>query len=151
MPKLVHFSSLIPKMSKCTLAISYLTTSNLPWFTDITFQVPMQYFSLQHWTLVSSADAITTGYHFCFDSASSFLLGLFLCSSSVTYWAPTNLGSSSFSVISFLPFHTIHGVLKAKMLKWFAIPFSLDHILSGLSTTTCLGWHYVAWSNVPLI
>ena len=28
------------------------------------------------------------------------------------------------SVISFLPFHTIHGVLKAKMLKWFAIPFS---------------------------
>ena len=100
----------------------------------------MQYFSLQHWTLVSSADAITTGYHFCFDSASSFLLGLFLCSSSVTYWAPTNLGSSSFSVISFLPFHTIHGVLKAKMLKWFAIPFSLDHILSGLSTTTCLSW-----------
>ena len=24
----------------------------------------------------------------------------------------------------FLPFHTIHGVLKAKILKWFAIPFS---------------------------
>ena len=26
-----------------TLAISYLTTSNLPWFMDLTFQVPMQY------------------------------------------------------------------------------------------------------------
>ena len=24
----------------------------------------------------------------------------------------------------FLPFHTVHGVLKAGMLKWFAIPFS---------------------------
>ena len=23
-----------------------------------------------------------------------------------------------------LPFHTVHGVLKAKILKWFAIPFS---------------------------
>ena len=24
----------------------------------------------------------------------------------------------------FLLFHTVHGVLKARMLKWFAIPFS---------------------------
>ena len=24
----------------------------------------------------------------------------------------------------FLPFHTVHGVLKARTLKWFAIPFS---------------------------
>ena len=24
----------------------------------------------------------------------------------------------------FLPFHPIHGVLKARILKWFAIPFS---------------------------
>ena len=26
--------------------------------------------------------------------------------------------------ICFLPFHTVHGVLKARILKWFAIPFS---------------------------
>ena len=25
-----------------------------------------------------------------------------------------------------LPFHTVHGVLKARILKWFAIPFSRD-------------------------
>ena len=31
-----------------TLAISCLTTSNLPWFMDLTFQVPMKYCSLQH-------------------------------------------------------------------------------------------------------
>ena len=37
-------------MSTFTLAISCLTTSNLPWFMDLTFQVPMQYCSLQHWT-----------------------------------------------------------------------------------------------------
>ena len=42
----VHFSSLIPKMSIFTLAISCLTTSNLHWFMDLTFQVPMQYCSL---------------------------------------------------------------------------------------------------------
>ena len=36
--------------------------------------------------------------------------------------ASTNLGSSSFSVMCF-SFHTAHGVFKARMLKWFAIPF----------------------------
>ena len=36
-PILVHFSSLISKMLMFTLAISCLTTSNLPWFTDLTF------------------------------------------------------------------------------------------------------------------
>ena len=50
--KTVHFSSLIPRMLTFTLAISCLTTSNLPWFMDQTFQVPMQYCSLQHWTLL---------------------------------------------------------------------------------------------------
>ena len=33
-----------------------------------------------------------------------------------------------------LAFHTVHGVLKARILKWLAIPFSMDHILSDLST-----------------
>ena len=42
----VHFSSLIPKMLMFTLAISCLTTSNLPWFVDLRFQIPMQYCSL---------------------------------------------------------------------------------------------------------
>ena len=45
---------------------------------------------------------------------------LFSCS----IWAPTDLGSSSFSVLSFLPFHAVHGVLKARILKRFVIPFS---------------------------
>ena len=57
----VHFSSLIPRISMFTLTISCLTTSNLPWFMDLTFQVPMQYCSLQHWTLLPSPVTSTTG------------------------------------------------------------------------------------------
>ena len=34
-------------------------------------------------------------------------------------------------------FQTVHGVLKARILKWFAVPFSVDHILSELSTMVC--------------
>ena len=100
-PILVHFSSLIPKMSMFTLAISCLTTSNLPWFMDLTFQVPMQCCFLQHWTLFPSPVTSTTGCCFHFGSASLFFLELFLHSSPVAFWAPTNLGSSSFSVMSF--------------------------------------------------
>ena len=46
----------------------------------------------------------TTGHCFHFGSVSSFFLELFLYSSPVTYWAPTDLGSLSFSVISFCLF-----------------------------------------------
>ena len=106
-----------------TLAISCLITSHLLWFTDLTFQVSMQYCFLQHQTLLTSPVTSTTGHCFLFGSVSSFFLELFLSSSPVAYWVPTNLGNSSFSVPIFLPFHTVHGVLKARILKWFAIPF----------------------------
>ena len=62
----VHFSSLIPRMSMFTLTISCLTTSNLPWLMDLTFQVLMQYCSLQHWTLFPSPVTSTTGCCFTF-------------------------------------------------------------------------------------
>ena len=42
LPILVHFSSLLSKESMFTFAVSCFTTSNLPWFLDLTFQVPMQ-------------------------------------------------------------------------------------------------------------
>ena len=86
-------------MSTFTLAISCLTTSNLPWFMDLTFQVPMQYCSLQHWILLPSPVTSASGYCFCFGSSSSFFLELFLHWSPVVYWAPTHLGSSRFSVL----------------------------------------------------
>ena len=37
-----------------------------------------------------------------------------------TYWP----GEFLFQCPIFSPFHTVHGVLKARILKWFAIPFS---------------------------
>ena len=154
----MHFSSLIPRMSAFTLAISCLTTSNLPWFMDLTFQVPMQYCSLQHRTLLLSPVTSTTGCCFCFGSFSSFFLELFLHSSPVAYWAPTNLGSSSFSII-FLPLHTVHGVLKARILKWLAILFfsvprfvkTLHHDPSILGGPTWHGswFHWVRESCDP--
>ena len=86
----IHFRLLIPRMSMFTLAISCLTTSNLPGFMDLTFQVPMRYCSLQHWILLLSPVTSTTGYSFCFGSISSFFLESFLHFSPVEYWAPTN-------------------------------------------------------------
>ena len=61
--------------------------------SDLTLQVPMQYCSLQHWILLSPPDTSTTGHHFHFGSASSFFLDLFLCSSPVAYWTPTDQGA----------------------------------------------------------
>ena len=74
-------------MSVFTLAISCLTTSNLPWFMDLPFQVPMQYCSLQHQTLLSPPDTSTTEHCVCFGPATSFFLELFviaLCSSLIS-------------------------------------------------------------------
>ena len=79
-------------MSMFTLAISCLTTSNLSWFTDLTFQVPMQYCSLQHWTWLPSPVTSATGRCFHFRCVLSFFLELFLHCSPVAYWAPTDLG-----------------------------------------------------------
>ena len=93
-------------MSMFTLAVSGLITSNLPWLVDLTFQVPMQYCSLQHQTLLLSPVTSTTGYCFCFGPIPSFFLELFLHCSPKAYWAPTDLRRSSFSVLSFCLFLT---------------------------------------------
>ena len=69
----------------------------------------MQYCSLQHQNLLPSPVTSTTGFCFCFGSISSFFLELFLHSSLVAYWAPTDLGSSSFRVLSFCLFMLLMG------------------------------------------
>ena len=122
-------------MSMFTLAISYLTTSNLPWFMDLTFQVPIQYCSLQHQTLLWSP-VISTGYCFCPGSISSFFLELFLYSSPVAYSTPTDLGSSFFSVISFCLFILFMGFLSQEYQSGLPIPSPVDHVLSELFTMT---------------
>ena len=93
---------------------------------DLTFQVPVQYCSLEHRTSLLSPVTATTGCFFFsfFASAPSLhsFWSYFSTSSSIlgTYWP----GEFIFQCPIFLPFHTVYGVLKTRILKWFAIPFS---------------------------
>ena len=66
----------------------------------------------------------TAGCHFHF-GPDSILSGAIspLCFSSIL--DIYGLGGLIFQYDNLLPFHTIDGVLKARILKWFAIPFSL--------------------------
>ena len=83
------------------------------------------------------ASALALSFH-------SFWSYFFIDSSSIlgTYWP----GEFIFQCPTFLPFHTVHGVLKARLLKWFGIPFPsgshsvrpLHHDLSILDGST---WH----------
>ena len=129
-----------------TLAISCLTTSNLPWFMDLTFQVPMQYCFLQHQTLLLSPVTSTTGCC-CFGSIPSFFLELFLHWSPIAFWAPTSLGISSFSVLSFCLFILFMGFSRQEYWSDLPFPSPVDHILSDLSTMIHLGWPHMAWLN----
>ena len=110
----------------------------------------MQYCSLQHWILLLSPVPSTTGWCFCFGYIPSLFLELFLLWSQVAYWAP---GQFIFQCPMFLPFHTVHGVLKARILRWFAIPFSSGpHSVTFCQTSppppVCLGWPPTAWLSL---
>ena len=124
-----------------TLAISCLTTSNLPWFMDLTFQVPMQYCSIyKHQTFTSITSHIYNWVVVLLWLRLFLLSGVIspLISSSIL--APTDLGSSSFSVISFCLF--ILFMEFSRQDNWSDLPFPspVDHVLSELSTMTCLSW-----------
>ena len=87
-----------------TFTISGLTMSNLPWFMHLTFQVPMQYCSIQHWTLLSPPDPSTAGHYFHFGPASSLsgALSPFFCSSILdTYWPGAHFPVSYIFVFSY--------------------------------------------------
>ena len=142
-----------------TLAISYLTMSNFPWFMDLTFQVPMQYCSLfvlfcflqycslQHLTLLSPPDTSTTECRFRFGLISSFFVEQFLCSSPEAYWTLIDLGGTHLPV-SYL-FASSHwswdsggkdtGVVCHSLLQWttFCQNSPPWHI--------CLEWPSTTW------
>ena len=90
---------------------------------------------------------------FHFDSAFSFLLGLFLCSSPVAYWGPTGLGSSSFSVLPFCLFILFMGFSRQDCWSGLPFPSPMDHILSELSTMACpslVALHSIAYAFIEL-
>ena len=123
-----------------TLAIPCLITSNLPWFMDLTFQVPMQYYSSQHQTLLLSPVTSTAGCCFCFGSVSSFFLELHFHWSPVAYRAPTNLWGSSFSVLSFCLCILFMGFSRQEYWSGFPFPSPVDHICQHSPPWPVLSW-----------
>ena len=133
-------------MSMFTLAMSCLTTSNLPWIHGC--NIPVSYAIL----LFTASDftVITSPIHNW--ALFSLWLNLFILSgvnsphlsSSILgiYWP----GEFIFQCHIFLPFHAVHCILKAAILKWFAIPFSSGPRLWELSIMTHPSWWpYTAW------
>ena len=82
-----------------TLAISCLTTSNLPWFMDLTFQVHLQYCCLQ-----------SCKFYFHHQWTSE------LFSRDRPFAIPWTVAYQSAS--------STHGIFQAKVLEWVAISFS---------------------------
>ena len=109
-------------MSMFTLAISYLTTSNLPWFIG---SYTVLFFTALGFT------SITCHIH---NWALCFLwLHLFILSGA-------DLGSSSFSVIYFCLFILFMAFLSQEYWSGLPFPSPVDHILSELSTMTYPSW-----------
>ena len=125
--KPVHFSSLIPKMLMFTLAISCLTTSNLPWFMELIFLVPMIFTG-------SDFTSVTSHIH----NRVLFLLWLHLfllsgvtsplISSSIldTYWP----GEFKYQCPIFLHFHMFMGFSRQEY--WSELPFISLYIVSTI-------------------
>ena len=112
-------------MSTFILAVSCLTTSNLPRFTDLKFQFIMQYCSLQNQTFFSSPDTSTTEHSFLFGPDTSVFLELLvmaLHSSLVTYRTPSIFGDSPPSITIFCLF--IPPLWFSKQEYWGGLPFS---------------------------
>ena len=140
----IAFSALIPKMLIFTLAISCLATFNLSRFKDLTsrFLCNIVLYSIRlyfhHWShpQLGVVFALALSLH-----SFSGIISPLISSSILGTYRP---GEFIFQCPIFLPFHTVHGVPKARILKWFTIPFSsglhfvrtLHHDLSILGGPT---------------
>ena len=105
----------------------------------------MEYCSLQHRTLLLSPVTSTTGCCFCFGSIPSFFLEWFPHWSPVSYWAPTDLGSSSFHVLSFCLFILFMGFSSKNTLP-FPSP-GTTFCQTSLPRPLSLGWPHTAWPS----
>ena len=88
-------------MTMFNISICIITFS-LPWFMEQTFQVPIQYGSLQPQILLSPQDTSTTEHCFCVVPEVSFFLELLIIalhSSPVSHWTSINLRGSSSGIM----------------------------------------------------
>ena len=139
-------------MSMFTLASSCLITSNLPWFMDLTFQVPMQYCSLQHWTLLHHQSHPQLGVVFSLASSLHSFLSYF---STDLWWHIGHLPTWGvhLSVSYLCLFILFMGFSRRE--SWCGLPFPspVDHVLSELSTLTRTSWvalHCMSHSFIEL-
>ena len=119
---------------------------------DLTFQVPMQYCSVQHQTLLPSPVTSTAGL---------FLLWLhpFILSGVISPLISNSIlgtyqpGRSSFSVLSFCLFILFMGFSRQEYRSGLPFPSPVGHVLSEISTRTCPSWvalHGMAYSFIEL-
>ena len=101
-----------------------------------TFQMSQLFASGQN--IGVSTSTSTTGYCFCFGSIPSFFLELFLHWFPVAYWAPNDLGSSSFGILSFFLFILFMGFSRQEYWSGLPFPSPVDHREEAVSAI-CLG------------
>ena len=106
-----------------TLAISCLTTSNFILIHGPNIPGSYAIFFFAASDLTSITSHIHNWAFFSLWIVSSLFLELFIHSSS-SILGTYRPGEFIFQSCIFLPFHTVHGVLKARIQKWFAIPSS---------------------------
>ena len=113
----------------------------------------MQYCSFQHRTFTFATRHIHNLVLFL------LWLSLFIPSGAISPLFSSSIlgiyhpGEFNFHCHIFLPFHSVHGVLKARMLKWLPFHPPVHHIWSELSTMTCPSWvalHGMAHSFIEL-
>ena len=116
----------------------------------------MQYCSLQHLTLFLSPFNPQLGIVFALAPSLLSFWSYFSSGILGTYWPREFL--IQYPII--LLFHTVHGILKARTLKWFAIPFSsgphsvrpLHHDPPVLGCPTGMAWfHWVRQGCGPSV
>ena len=114
----------------------------------LSFQVPMQYCSLQHGTLLPSPITSTTVYCFCFGSIPSFFLELFL------HWCPVANGH----LPSWGAHLSVSYLLAFSYFSWGSLGKNSEVVCSSLLhwTTFCqssppwpvhLGWPYTGMAH----
>ena len=106
-----------------TLAISCLTTSSLPSFVDLhsRFLCNNALYSIRPCFYHQSHPQMGVVVFWFLLFILSGVISPLISSSILHTYRPWEF---IFQYPIFLPFHTVHGVLKARVVKWFVIPFS---------------------------
>ena len=123
-----------------TLAISCLIISNVLWFVDqrSRFLCNLALYSIRLYFHHLSHPQLGVGFALA-PSLHSFR-SYFSTDLQLAYWAPTDLGGSSLSIISFCLFILFMGFSRQECWSGLPFPSPVDHILSELSTITCPSW-----------